>query len=200
MPRKTAGELAKKAKSDNTNYNVLEVAHAICDDIPSRIRESIEIYKNMIDEEEFCVVMQYATDPLFDNAMRRKFYCWPYLPSPRPSQSVWLYNKSLDCVVKRLWILPTASKMARLSSDFLVPKEYQTMQAWSVAFFTGRFWEYIRHEHDINMPSETEYLNAHREELVKAGCKEPSSRIAEPFDFSKIHVKNVIDTVAPVGA
>lgn len=198
--RKTAGELAKKAKSDTTNYNVLELGHAICEDIPKQIRDSIEIYKNMIDEPEFCVVMQYATDPLFDNALRRKFFCWPYLPKPRPSQSVWLYNKAKDCIVKRLWVLPHAAKMARLSSEFLVPKEYKTMQAWSVAFFSNQFWEYVRYESGIEMPSESEYLAANREKLIQAGCKVPTSKDTEPFDFSKIHIKNVVDTVAPVCA
>lgn len=198
MVRKTAGELSKKAKSDNTNYNVLEVAHAMVEDIPQQIRNSIEVYKDMIDEPEFCVVMLLGEDPLFDNAIRRKFYCWPYLPSPRPNQAVWLYNKAKDAIVKRLWILPTPNKMARLASDPIVPKSYLTMQAWSVAFYSGTFWEYIRHEHKINMPSETEYLAANREKLIQAGCKVPPSHTAEAFDFSKIQIKNAIDTVQPV--
>ena len=140
--------------------------------------------------------MQMASDPIIKNLKRRKFYCWPYLPSPRPNQSVWLYNKAKDCITKRLWILPTAQRMASLSETPIVPKEYLTMQAWSCAFFQGKFWEFIRYMHDITMLSETEYLEANRDKLIKAGCKEGAPLGSEPFDFSKIHIKNVVDTVA----
>jgi hypothetical protein len=196
--RKTGGELSQIAASDTTNYEVLEVGHAMVDDIFKECRKSIEIYKPMINENEFCVVMQIASDPIIKNLKRRKFYCWPFLPSPRPNQSVWLYNKSKDEIVKRLWILPTAQRMASLSEMQVVPNEYLTMQAWSIAFFKGTFWDFIRHMHDITMLSESEYLKANREKLIKAGCKVPESRTAEPFDFSKIHIKNVVDTVTPV--
>ena len=72
------------------------------------------------------------------------------------------------------------------------------MQAWSVAFYKGTFWEYVRHDQNINMLSETEYLLAHRDELIKAGCKPQPVRSSEAFDFSKICVKKVIDTNNPV--
>ncbi len=85
--------------------------------------------------------------------------------------------------------------MAELAgSDIIVNKRYETMQAWSVAFFKGTFWEYIRHEHKINMPSEHEYFLAHRDELIKAGCKPLNSSFSEPFDFSKIAIEKVVDT------
>ena len=193
---KTAGELSKKAASDTTKYDALEVGHALADDIGKHLREAIENYRNLIDELEFCVVMILAKDPLIKNVVRRKFYCWPYLPSPRPNQAVFLYNKGLDKITKRLWVLPSDMVMAELASLAVVDKRYKTMQAWSVAFFEGKFWEYIRYEHDINMPSEHEYFLAHREELIKAGCKIPNSTTTDPFDFSKISVKKVVDTQA----
>lgn len=191
---KTAGELANKALSDNTNYNVLELAHAICDDIDKQLRICIENHKNIIDEEEFCIVRVIATDPLIMNAKRFKYYAWPYLPSPRPDQSVFLYNKTLDQITKRLWCLPNALRMASLAvTSTFVPKEYQTMQAWSVAFFKGTFWEYVRHDQNITMLSEKEYFNLNRDELIKAGCKEVSPGFSDPFDFSKIQIKNFVD-------
>jgi hypothetical protein len=193
--RISAGELSKKALADKTNYNVLEVAHAICEDIEEELYKSARIYKDMIDEEEYCVVRVIGKDNLISNANRYLFYCWPYLPSPRPDQSVFLYNKNLDLITKRLWILPNAARMALLATTTqFVPKEYQTMQAWSVAFFKGTFWEYVRHDQKIDMPSEHEYFLEHREELIKAGCKIPDSTYSEPFDFSKIEIKNIIDT------
>lgn len=195
MKRKTAGELSKKAFADTTKYNAREVGHAMTDDIGMHFREAIDNYKDIINEPEFCVIMLLGKDPIIKNVVRRKFYCWPYLPSPRPNQAVFLYNKGKDDLVKRLWILPSDMVMAELASMAIVDKRYKRMQAWSIAFFEGRFWDYIRHEHDINMLSETEYLQVHREELIKAGCKIPGSNFTDPFDFSKIHIKQVIDPV-----
>jgi hypothetical protein len=143
--------------------------------------------------------MIIAEDPLIKNLKRRKFYCWPDLPSPRPNQAVFLYNKHLDRITKRLWVLPSDMVMAELAgTNIIVDKRYQTMQAWSVAFFKGTFWEYIRHEHDIRMPSEREYFLAHRDELIKAGCQPVPSGFTEAFDFDKINVGQVVDTVQPV--
>ena len=82
----TAGELSRKANRDTTKYEALEVGHAMADDIDVHLRESIEKHRNIIDENEFCVVMIIAKDPLIPNLIRRKFYCWPYLPKPRPNQ------------------------------------------------------------------------------------------------------------------
>ena len=198
MTRKTAGELSKKALSDTTKYDALEVGHAMADDIGDHLYEAARKYHDMIDEKEYCVVMVVAKDPLIKNVIRRKFYCWPYLPSPRPNQAVFLYNKSLQRITKRLWVLPSDMVMAELSSVAVVDKRYKTMQAWAVAFFQGKFWEYIRYEHDINMPSEREYFLQHREELIKAGCKIPDSSYSEPFDFSKIAIEKIVDTQSAV--
>lgn len=192
--RTSAGELSRKAMADTTKYNALEVGHAMADDIEKHLYESVAKYHNMIDEKEFCVVMLVAKDPLIPNLIRRKFYCWPYLPSPRPNQAVFLYSKSAARITKRLWVLPSDMVMAELASLAIVAKTYKTMQAWAVAFFEGKFWEYIRYESGINMPSEQEYFLQHREELIKAGCKIPDANSAEPFDFDKIHIKQVIDT------
>lgn len=193
--RITAGELSNKALSDTTKYDALEVGHALADDIEIHLYESIQKHKDIFNENEFCVVMLIAKDPLIPNLMRRKFYCWPYLPSPRPNQSVFLYNKPLDKITKRLWVLPSDMVMAELAgTNIIVHKRYQTMQAWSVAFYKGTFWDYIRHEHGITMPSEHEYFLQHREELIKAGCKPRGPAGIEPFDFSKVAIEKIIDT------
>lgn len=193
--RQTAGELSKKAWADNTKYDALEVGHAMADDISVHLEQCIKNHYNIFDEKEFCVVMVIAKDPLIENLIRRKFYAWPYLPKPRPNQAVFLYNKALDRITKRLWVLPSDVVMAELAgTNIIVHKRYQTMQAWSVAFFKGTFWEYIRHEHSINMPSEHEYFLANKDKLIQAGGQLPDSDLSEAFDFSKIHIKNVIDT------
>ncbi len=192
--RISAGELSRKAMADTTKYDALEVGHAMADDIEKHLYESVKNYHNMINENEFCVVMVVAKDPLLKNLVRRKFYCWPYLPSPRPNQAVFLYSKSAGRIIKRLWVLPSDMVMAELAQLAIVDKRYKTMQAWSVAFFEGKFWEYIRYESQINMPSEHEYFLQHREELIKAGCKIPDADYTQAFDFDKISIEKVIDT------
>lgn len=191
---KTASELSKKALSDTTKYDALEVGYAMTEDIEKNLYESIQKHKHIIDELEFCVVMVIAKDSLIPNLIRRKFYCWPYLPKPRPNQSVFLYNKALDRITKRLWVLPSDMVMAELAgTNVIVHKRYQTMQAWSVAFFKGTFWEYVRYDQGIDMLSEHEYFLKHRNELIQAGCNLTNPDSAEPFDFSKIAVKQVVD-------
>jgi hypothetical protein len=193
--RITAGELSKKALSDTTKYDALEVGHALSDDIEIHLRESIEKHKNIINENQFCVVMVIAKDPLIKNLMRRKFYCWPYLPKPRPNQAVFLYDKVKDRIIKRLWVLPSDMVMAELAgTNVIVHKRYETMQAWSVAFFKGTFWEFIRYQHDIHMLSEHEYFLEHRQELINAGCQVPNANLSEPFDFSKVAIEKIVDT------
>jgi hypothetical protein len=185
---KTAGQLQNQVSKDTTKYDALEVGHAIVEGIGKHLRDCIEIYKKKIDEPEFCIVMLIAEDPLVKNAKRRYYYGYPYLPSPRPNQSVFLYNRSADDLTKRLWILPNAMLMAELAHLPVVHKRYKTMQAWSVAFFEGKFWEYIRYEHDIDMLSEHEYFLANRQKLIDAGCKQVPVDFTDPFDFSKVYV------------
>lgn len=193
IKRKTAGELSLKAASDSTRYDPLEVGHALTDDISKHLHLCIDNHRHIIAEDEFCIVMLLVDDPLLKNVLRRKFYAWPYLPKPRPRQAVFLYNKLTDHV-KRLWVLPEAYSMAAITSMPYVDPQWQTMREWSAAFYEGRFFEFIRHQHNIDMPSEAEYLAANREKLIKAGCKEVDTLPAEPFDFSKIAIKKIVDT------
>lgn len=192
--RITAGELAHKASQDNTKYLAREVGEAIVDDTYAEMLKCRDHYNKIFDEEEYCIVIQKATDPLIKGLVRRKFYGWLYLPSPRPDQTVFLYSRKADVFIKRLWVLPNAILMAKLANTSVVPAEYKTMQAWTAAFYAGTFWEYIRYEHNINMLSESEYLSANREKLIQAGCKIPDSSFSEPFDFDKVQVKKVVDT------
>ena len=213
--RKSAGELSKKSLSDTTKYNALEVGHALADEIMPQLRICIENHKTIINENEFCIVMLISKDPLISNLMRRKFYAWPYLPKPRPNQSVFLYNKGKDQITHRLWILPSDMVMAELHELTHVDKRYQTMKAWSDAFYKGwkydkvtrsfynsdpcYFWNYVRKDQKIDMPSEHEYFLKHREELIQAGCQIPDSTYSEPFDFGKVAIEKIIDTTAAVG-
>jgi len=191
--RKTAGELALKAASDTTKYDSLEVGHALCDDVLDQLRICIEKHKSIIDEPEFCIVMLIVDDCLIKGVMRRKFYAWPFLPSPRPRQACFLYKKQND-KISRLWVLPDAFTMATISEMTYVAPQWKTMKGWSDAFFDGKFFEHIRAQHGINMLSEIEYLNANRDKLIEAGCQVPDTAVAEPFDFSKISIKKIVDT------
>jgi hypothetical protein len=184
---KTSGQLSHKALSDQTTYDALEVAHASTDDVLAQLYEAAHNYQDKIDEREYCIVMVIAKDPLLVNLKRRKFYCWPWLPSPRPNQAVFLYNKMLDRITNRLWVLPCEISMAILGDPSLtVGKEYASMKRWSISFYRGSFWRDIRDEHKIKMLSQEEYFELHREELLKSGIDVSNPGVSEPFDFSKI--------------
>lgn len=184
---KTAGQLSHKALSDTTKYDALEVAYGSTDDVLEQLLQSAHTYADQIDQVEYCIVMVIASDPLIVNLRRRKFYCWPWLPSPRPNQGVWLYNKVLDRIVKRLWVLPCPEAMAILATPGkVVDPQYQTMQNWSRSFYKGKFWEDIRDEHKINMLSQQEEDKLNPEKEIKTDVDGVNSNITETFDFSKI--------------
>ena len=183
----TAGELAQKAALDTTTYKAMEVAHAWVEDLFDQLMEAVKLYKDKIDQDEFCVVYVIASDPLLPTLKRRKFYCWPYLPSPRPNQGVYLYRKSSDRIVCRLWTLPVAETMAELATPgFVVDKPYELMQLWSREFYKGNFWQFIRKQHEIKMLSQEEFDELNKADLIKAGLESNDPRSAEAFDFSKI--------------
>jgi len=190
----TAGFKACKAANDETRYDPLEVGHALTEDIAQELMVCAHRHRDIFDEPEYCVGYVIAGDPLIKNLMRRKFFAYLYLPSPRPNQAVFLYNKTFDRFTKRLWTLPNAWTMACLSEQSIVAKEYQEMKSWCDAFYKLNFWDHIRKQHNIKLLAETEYLNVHREELIKAGCKEGKPPSADPFDFSKIKANKIIDS------
>ena len=197
--RKTAGELSLQASQDERVYDSLEIGHWLTEDIAKELQECVRRHNPIFDEKEYCVGYLLASDPLIKGIMRRKFFAMLYLPSPRPNQAVFLYNKEKDQFVKRLWVLPNPKAMAILSEMPVVDKRYETMKAWSDAFFDGTFWKFIRKQHDISMLSESEYLNANREKFIKAGAKQPKPGLSEPFDFGKVSVNQVIDSKATIG-
>lgn len=194
MTRKTAGELSLKASSDTTNYDALEVGHALTQDIAKELMDCALRHEAIFDEDEYCVGYVIAGDPLIKNVMRRKFFAMLYLPSPRPNQTVFLYNKCRQQFTKRLWTLPNAATMAELSELPIVDRRYREMKAWSDAFFKLKFWPFIRRQHNIDIPSEIEYLEANRDELIKAGCKDGKPDAPDSFDFSKITTNQVVNS------
>lgn len=191
--RKTAGELQLKAAADPTKYDPIEIAYALCQDIIPQAYKCAHDSRHRWDEDEFFVVMIIAGDPLLKNIRRHKFYDYPYLPSPRPEQICFLYNKHTD-QMKRLWSLPKAETMALLSEQTIVDKKWLQTKRWVDAFYNLKFWEHIRKEHGISHLSEHEYLEANRQKFIDAGSKESDTLISEPFDFSKIKVEHIANT------
>lgn len=190
--RITVGAQVLKAQRDNTKYDPFELGEALCNDILDEVWKCIEAHHAIIDEPEFCVVMVIATDNLIKGVKRRKFYAWPYLPLPRPNQMCFLYEKKHDSI-RFLWSLPGPKVMAIVSEMPSVDKVWARTKRWSDSFYNGTFHEDIRKEHGIFLLSESEYLKANREELIKAGGKEVDSSFTKPFDFSKITVDKVIN-------
>ncbi len=192
--RETVGALAVKAASDSTKYDLIELSHALTDDLARELMVCAHRHRQIFDEDEYCVGYVIASDPLIKGVMRRKFFAYLYLPSPRPDQCIFLYNKKQDRFVKRLWTLPNYITMAELSESTIVDHKYKEMKGWCDAFYSFKFWPYIRKQHGIKMLSESEYLNANREKLIKAGCKEVKPSATEAFDFGKITTNKVVNS------
>jgi hypothetical protein len=190
--RKTAGEQALKAASDNTVYDPLEVAHALTDDICEQLRICAHIHSKIFDEDEFFLILVIASDPLIHGIRRHKYTAYPHMPQPRPQQTVFLFNK-ITQTCKRLWSLPNAKTMAIISEMPYVAPEWKDTKYWCDAFFAHTFFNSIRKQHGISHLSEREYLNAHRAELIQAGCNEVEVPSSDPFDFSKVAVEKIID-------
>lgn len=191
--RKTAGELSLKAASDHTKYDPLEVGHALTDDIVSQLLICAETHDKIFDMDEYCLILIIAGDPLIAKVRRHKYTAFPYLPQPRPQQAVFLWNKPLQ-KMKFLWSLPDAKVMAIISEMNYVAQQWVRTKGWCDAFYKGQFFEHIRKQHGINIQTETEFLNANRDKLIQAGCKEVDASFTDPFDFSKIHVDHIVDT------
>lgn len=191
--RKTAGALQIQASSDPTRYDALEVGHALTDDIYSELKKCAHAHCSKLDEPEFCVGYVIAGDPLLHGVMRKKYFAFLFLPSPRPNQAIFLYKKADDSL-KKLWVLPNALTMACLSEMGRVDPKFLTMKAWSDAFFNKKFFELIRYQQQRpDLMSEREYLDAYRDELIKCGGQNCDPGVSEAFDFSKIQAYKVID-------
>lgn len=195
----TVGQKHNKILKDTTKYDALEVGHALTQDIAEELMKCALRHESIFDEDEYCVGFVIAADPIFkETLMRRKFFAHLYMPSPRPNQSIFLYNKKLQRFTKRLWTLPNPATMAELSEMSYVDRRYRDMKGWCDAFFKLKFWEYIRAQHKIDLLSESEYLKANREKLIKAGCKEGKPDTPDPFDFSKIAGYEVVNPLNPI--
>ncbi len=201
---KTVGEASLKAAADTVRYDPLEIGDALTNDILIEVWKCIDAHYAKIDEPEFCIIMLRASDPLIQGVMRRKFYAWPYLPKPRPEQLVFHYRK-LDDMIQRLWSLPSAKVMAVLSEMSNPAPQWKQTKSWCDAFFCGfkydkkkdiwvnnnelAFFDFIRLQSNIDMPTESEFLNTHRAELLIASKNDVISNLPDPFEFSKISTK-----------
>lgn len=194
MPeRVSGGELDYKCSQDKTKYDPLEIAYALTDDITEQLYLCAEKHDKIIDEDEYFLVLIIAYDPLIKHLRRHKYYAYPFMPSPRPQQVVFLYNKHTQRI-RRLWSLPDAKVMATISEMGYVAFDWVQTKGWCDAFYNHDFFDHIRKQHNICHLSESEWLDLHREELIKAGAKESPILPAEPFDFCKIKVDHIIDT------
>lgn len=195
--RKTAGEMSLKAQGDNSIYDPLELAYAMSDDIAEQLRICAEIHSKIFDMDEFCLILVTAGDPLILGVKRHKYTAFPFMPKPRPQQTVFLYNKVTgNC--RRLWALPNAKTMAIISELSQVAPQWKLTKYWCDSFFDGNFFDRIREQYGITLQTESEYLDAHRAELIKAGCNEVETVGSDSFDFSKITVKQVVDKYKPI--
>ena len=190
---KTAGEYSLKASRDNSRYDPLELGYAMTDDVINQLRICAERHEPIFDEVEYCLCLNVASDPLISHVKRHKYSAYLYLPSPRPEQSCYLYNK-ITKNIRRLWSLPNAKVMAIISEMPHVAAKWQMTKSWCDSFFNKEFWQIIRKQNNMSMLSEIEYLEANREKLIKSGCNECDPTLSQPFDFNKVVSNKIVDT------
>jgi len=191
----TAGELLTTASRDSSTYDTRDLAGEWTKTVIDEVWKCVDAHKGKCEDEEFCVVMVYADDCLLANVIRRKFYAWPFLPKPRPRQTVWLYNMKSD-YIQMLWALPDARKLAQLSTFGDPEMKFGRMAKWSDYFYSGKFHDHIRKEHSINLLNEGEFLEAHREELIKTVPDESGAGLTDTFDVFKPFKSKIVDASA----
>lgn len=192
--KKTAGELSKKAAQDTDRYNFLDLGYGLSEEVPQGIWECIDAHQDFFDIPEFCVVLLLADDNIICNAKRMKYYAFPFLPKPRPRQSVFLYRRATDDI-QFLWSLPTAYAMASLSVLNNVDKRYARMKGWCDAFYQKKFFEHIREQAKIDMLSEREFLETRGKKVVDSEPNLVDALFPEAFDFDKaFNGQKVVDT------
>lgn len=193
MEIKTAGELSRKASSDTTRYDPLEVAYALTDDVYDQLMICAEAHCSIFDQPQFCLGLYIAGDPLLKNLRRHKYCAFPWLPEPRPQQSVYLFTKSTQ-KIKRLWSLPNAAVMAVVSEMGYVAPQWQETKAWCDAFFDKTFFETIRGRNNLSMLSQQEWLDLYGPKVGDPVSDQVKGNVADTFDFSKIFTKQVVDS------
>ena len=165
--KRTAGEKAHEASKIRERYTADDLAHEIIEDISDQIVICAENHLPLFGElAEFCVVNLTVSDPLIKNAIRHKYFAFPWLPKPRADQSCFLFNTTTQ-KFKHMWSLPNAQTMAELDCLTIVHKKYERMRKWCVAFYEYNFWELIREMSSIDMLSEEEMIDNQPEEYKK---------------------------------
>jgi hypothetical protein len=203
MPTKdgfTAGQLVQKAAQDTTKYDALEVGEALADEVLKNVWECVDKHIPILGVSQFCVVMLMCDDHVLVNAKRRKFYAWPFLPSPRPRQTVFHYDGNTD-TISRLWSLPTEKMMAVLSETTGVAKEWEDTKRWVDAFYAPfegsktTFHQFIRSQSGVNMMSEKEYCKTLAGNKVSSEAHDQiDTLLPETFDFFKPFEPKVVNS------
>lgn len=198
---KTAGAIQNEIlKQDHGSYTDKDLGYATCDDFWNQLEICIDNHqkllatdpdlKKLFPDNEYCIIVQYATDPLLVSVIRRKFVPWPHLPDPRPQQSVFYYDQAADKLTL-LWSLPGAQGMATLSEETVVPKEYVRMKAWSDWWFNVTFWGNIRKQHGIKMLSEHEFMIKNRKLSGKGIDNNHPALLSDPFYLPEVRIKKL---------
>lgn len=171
-----ASESCTKARQDRHRYDPRELAYEKCQGVYERLMQCAHLASLKTEEPHFFVVMLICTDinKNLQNLEIHKYYPDLFLPEPRPSQLVCMYNKALDRLI-RIWSLPSPLTMARASSLDIVPKEWILTKSWCDAFYRGDFHCFIRKQAMIDDLTRKEFSELHGEELAQFRAENSSS-------------------------
>lgn len=201
MKRKKAGQLNAELRKETCPYEAGEVVQEMTKDIPEQLYQCARNHREVIDEPEYCVIMLLRKEPHLENIIRHLYFAWPYMPKPRPDQSVFIYNKAKDSL-DLLWTLPPAHALAMLSEMQVVDQGYFNMKKWCDLYWDElkgkRVWaEEIRKWTGCKLETEDEFLKAHSEELAKLSLNFPDSGGSDSLNFTVVDGQKVSDGAEP---
>lgn len=193
---KTAGEIHNDLRKKGLEKcSHLDLGYAFSDETYKGVIECIGRHYDVFGShiKQFCVscILCYGEGSL-KYLIRRKFYGFPFLPTPCPNQAVWMVDKEKE-EVTFLWTLPTPEKMAMLSEEFSFLANEARMKKWCDWFYKGAFtfWENIRTQHSISMLSEMEFNRRNREMGAKCVNDDVLGTPADSLYLPEVRIKKL---------
>lgn len=203
--KETVGAQTLKAAADTTKYDPLELGHALTDDLYDQLCicadthdaliEKNPLCKEIFHPDQYCIVAMLATDVLIPSVIRRKITALPFIPDPRPSMAVFLYNRHTQ-KFRRLWSLPNAKAMASLSTLDIVDRKWTQSKSWCDAFYEGTFFEYIKADNpDLKILPQPEWISVNHKKFIKPTSDSVDPLAAQTLDPTQVAVNKVIDSL-----
>lgn len=165
----TPSEILRRSLYDPTKVKSMEVAREMVNTVEQELIDCIERGKKKLSDPSFAVVQLTKKDYFFQNGLKREFLFSAFLPKPTFDQAVWVYDRRTDkCTF--MWSIPDRECAASLCEMISVSKEWKRSADWCKMLYKDPqlIIDRRRAETKIDLETEKEYLELHREELTRA--------------------------------